>query len=69
VDTDYLGLEEGLILAMVENHRSGLVWNLMKTNPHVVLGLKRAGFTGGWIDEATTATQGPRKPSPQVPAH
>ena len=48
--TDYLGIDQGPILAMIENYRSGLVWKTMRTNPHVVRGLKRAGFTGGWLD-------------------
>ena len=34
---------------MAENHRSGLVWDVMKKNPHIVRGLCRAGFSGGWI--------------------
>ena len=50
VDIDYLGIDQGPIIAMIENYRSGLVWNTMKKNPHIVQGLKRAGFTGGWLD-------------------
>lgn len=49
-DTDYLGIDQGPILAMVENYRSELVWDTMRRNPHVVRGLKRAGFAGGWLD-------------------
>lgn len=49
-DTDYLGIDQGPILAMIENYRSGLVWRTMRRNPHIVRGLKRAGFTGGWLD-------------------
>jgi hypothetical protein len=49
-DTDYLGIDQGPILAMIENYRSGLVWRTMRGNPHIVRGLKRAGFTGGWLD-------------------
>jgi hypothetical protein len=48
-DTDYLGIDQGPILAMIENHRSGLVWETMKKNPHLVRGLCRAGFSGGWL--------------------
>jgi hypothetical protein len=48
-DTDYLGIDQGPIIAMIENHRSGLVWRVMRTNPHIIRGLKRAGFTGGWL--------------------
>src|SRR5688572_6797327 len=50
-DTDYLGIDQGPIIAMIENSRSGLIWNTMKKNPHIVRGLKRAGFTGGWLDQ------------------
>ena len=49
-DDNYIGIDQGPIVAMIENHRSGLLWNLMKQNPHIVRGLCRAGFTGGWIE-------------------
>ncbi len=48
-DTDYLGIDQGPILAMIENYRSGLVWRTMRRNPHVIRGLKAAGFSGGWL--------------------
>jgi hypothetical protein len=51
-DVDYLGIDQGPIVGMAENYRSGLVWRLMRSNPYVVAGLKRAGFTGGWLDAA-----------------
>ncbi len=50
-DTDYLGIDQGPIIAMIENYRSDLVWKTMRKNPHIVRGLKRAGFTGGWLDQ------------------
>ena len=50
VGRDYLGIDQGPILAMVENHRSELVWKVMRRNPHVRRGLERAGFTGGWLE-------------------
>lgn len=48
-DIDYLGIDQGPILLMAENARTGFIWNLMKRNPHIQKGLKRAGFTGGWL--------------------
>ena len=48
-DVDYLGIDEGPILAMIENYRSDLIWRLMRGNAHIVRGLCRAGFRGGWI--------------------
>jgi len=50
-DIDYLGIDEGPILAMAENFRTGLVWSYMRRNPHVIRGLRAAGFTGGWLDK------------------
>ncbi len=40
---------------MIENYRSGLVWNLMRECPCLVAGLKRAGFQGGWLDHGDGA--------------
>ena len=51
-DTDRLGIDQGPILAMIENWRSGLVWRVMRSNPHVIRGLRRAGFRGGWLTAA-----------------
>ena len=51
IANDHLGIDQGPILAMMENHRSGLVWKTMRKNPHVRRGLERLGFTGGWLAE------------------
>ncbi len=51
VDHDYLGIDQGPIVGMIENHRSGLVWTMMRKNEHVRRGLRRAGFTGGWLEQ------------------
>jgi len=53
VDSDYLGIDQGPIVAMIENHRSDLVWRTMRKNPHIKRGLLRAGFTGGWLDASS----------------
>ena len=49
-DTDYLGIDQGPLLAMIENHRSGFVWGLLRKHEAVIRGLRRAGFTGGWLE-------------------
>jgi hypothetical protein len=49
VADDYLGIDQGTIVAMIENYRSGLIWDLMKRSPYIRRGLERAGFTGGWL--------------------
>jgi hypothetical protein len=43
------GLNQGPIVLMIENYRTGLLWNLMRRCPYIVAGLKRAGFSGGWL--------------------
>lgn len=48
-DGDYLGIDQGPIVLMIENHRSELSWRLMRQNPYLVRGLCRAGFSGGWL--------------------
>jgi hypothetical protein len=48
---DYLGIDQGPIIAMIENHRSELVWRVMRKNPYIRAGLERAGFQGGWLEE------------------
>jgi len=58
-DTDALGIDQGPIVAMIENYRSGLIWRLMRRNPHLVRGLRRAGFEGGWLAAAAAGSPPP----------
>jgi hypothetical protein len=46
---DYLGIDQGAMLAMIENYRSALVWRVMRKNPYLRRGLEQAGFSGGWL--------------------
>jgi hypothetical protein len=48
-DDAYVGIDQGPILLMIENYRTGFVWELLKKSPYVASGLRRAGFTGGWL--------------------
>jgi hypothetical protein len=34
---------------MIENYRSGLVWNTMRRDPALVRALRKADFQGGWL--------------------
>ena len=43
------GLNQGPIVLMIENYRSGLLWRLMRACPYIGAGLRRAGFEGGWL--------------------
>jgi hypothetical protein len=45
----HYGINQGPINPMIENHRTGLLWRLMRGCPYVITGLRRAGFTGGWL--------------------
>ena len=49
------GLNLGPILLMVENHRTGFLWELMRRCPYIVDGLKRAGFNGGWLSNVKSS--------------
>ena len=44
------GLNQGPVILMIENYKSGLIWDIMKRCPHIINGLHRAGFSGGWLD-------------------
>jgi len=45
----HFGIDQGPVILMVENYRTGLIWELMRRCPYVVAGLRRAGFQGGWL--------------------
>jgi hypothetical protein len=46
----YFGIDQGPVALMIENHRSGLIWDVMRRCPYIVAGLRRAGFMGGWLN-------------------
>ncbi len=50
VSLGYYGLDQGPVVAMIENYRTGFLWRLMRGCPYIVEGLRRAGFKGGWLD-------------------
>jgi hypothetical protein len=52
VDNDYLSDNQGPILGMIANYKTGIIWNATRKVPNLVRGLKRAGFTGGWLNGA-----------------
>ena len=45
----HYGLNQGPIVLMIENYRSGLFWRLTRNCSYIRSGLGRAGFTGGWL--------------------
>ena len=49
VTPHHFGIDQGPVVLMIENYRSGLIWDIMRRSSYVVEGLRRAGFTGGWL--------------------
>ncbi|MCI0393525.1 MAG: hypothetical protein L0332_15465 [Chloroflexi bacterium] len=50
VSKGYYGLDQGPVVLMMENYRTGFFWQLMRRCPAISRGLRRAGFRGGWLD-------------------
>ncbi|OGU44853.1 MAG: hypothetical protein A2X68_12635 [Ignavibacteria bacterium GWC2_56_12] len=63
--TDYLGIDEGPIIIMIENHLRQTVWNRFMEHPVVIAGLAAAGFQtitalaegGGSVPQAFSLSQ------------
>jgi hypothetical protein len=49
VSEGWYGLDQGLLVMMIENFRTGLIWDLTRRSKLLEAGLKRAGFEGGWL--------------------
>ncbi|MEM6343821.1 MAG: glucoamylase family protein [Bacteroidota bacterium] len=45
VADSYLAIDQGPIVCMIENHRTGLLWNLFMSAPEVQSGLTKLGFS------------------------
>lgn len=41
----YLAIDQGPIIVMIENHRTGLLWNLFMSSPEVPVAMGKLGFT------------------------
>ncbi len=41
----YLAIDQGPIIIMIENYRTGLIWNLFMQDAEVQTGLSTLGFT------------------------
>ena len=50
VAPEHIGVNQGPIALMIENYRSNLLWEIVSRSPYIINGLRRAGFTGGWLD-------------------
>ena len=47
----YLAIDQGPIVVMMENHRSGLLWKLFMSVPEVQLGLRRLDFSSPYLNK------------------
>lgn len=47
--TRYLAIDQGPVVVMMENHRSGLLWKLFMSCPEIQTGLKKLGFQSPWL--------------------
>ncbi len=45
----FLAIDQGPIIVMIENYRSGLLWNLFTSAPEIKNGLRRLGFTAPYL--------------------
>jgi hypothetical protein len=45
----HLAIDQGPIIVMIENYRTGLLWNLFMKIPEIQDGLKRLGFKSKWL--------------------
>ena len=48
-DNSTLAIDQGPIIVMIENYRTGLVWNLFTSCPEVKNGMRRLGFTAPYL--------------------
>ena len=49
VSAGHFGLDQGLVAIMIENHRTGMIWRLMRRCPYIASGLLSGGFRGKWL--------------------
>ncbi len=44
-------IDQGPIVVMIENYRSGLIWKLFMNDPDIQKGLKKLGFKSKWVKD------------------
>lgn len=44
-DKEYIAINQGPIICMIENYRTQLLWNLFMSDPDIQRGMKKLGFT------------------------
>jgi hypothetical protein len=51
----YLAIDQGPIVVMIENHRTGLLWDLFMSCPEIRNGLRRLGFESPHLGEPSVS--------------
>lgn len=54
---DYIGIDKGITLLMIENYRTGFVWNLFMKNKYARLGMELCGVNKPDVDEEKESTE------------
>ncbi len=49
-DDEVIGIDQGALVLMIENYRSGLIWEVMSQNIPLQEAMKQVGFKSGTID-------------------
>jgi hypothetical protein len=52
--TSYLAIDQGPIVVMIENYRTGLLWNLLMSCPEIQAGLRCLGFESPHLSPLTS---------------
>jgi hypothetical protein len=47
----HYAIDQGPVVLMVENYLSGLIWRALRKCQYIRDGLRRAGFSGGWLTD------------------
>ncbi len=47
----FLAINQGPIVAMIENYRTGLLWKLFMAIPEIQVGLRKLGFSSPYLDD------------------
>lgn len=47
--SSYLAIDQGPIILMIENYRTGLLWNLFTSSPEIKMAMRTLGFTAPYL--------------------
>jgi hypothetical protein len=47
--SSFLAIDQGPQIVMIENHRTGLLWQLFTSCPEVKAGMKKLGFSAPYL--------------------